>query len=160
MANVAIAEAQLRVVVSEAGANQVNFQFYNDGLLASSITDIYFDDGTLLGIAEITSGDVGVSFSQLAKPRDLPAGNLVSFNTTADFSADSDPAVQPNGVNPGETIGILFDLLDGQTYDDTVAALFLDPTDDGSLRIGIHVQGLEYDDGSESLVNNASGLST
>ena len=55
---------------------------------------------------------------------------------------------QPNGVNPGESLGIVFDLIGGQAFADTIAALA-----DGGLRIGIHVQGFE-DGGSESFVNN------
>jgi hypothetical protein len=40
----AIGEAQLSVNVQAAGANQVSFTFNNSGPLASSITDIYFDE--------------------------------------------------------------------------------------------------------------------
>ena len=149
-ADVAIAEAQMSVEVSEVSGNasQVLFTFRNTGTEASSITDIYFDDGALLGIASIDNGDgVAVSFSQDANPGDLPGGGK-DFNTTAGFSADSDPAVQPNGVNPGESVGILFNLIDGQSYDDVLSNL-----SNEDLRIGIHVQGFA-DDGSESLVNN------
>src|SRR5690606_237384 len=42
--------------ISPRGANQVDFTFRNSGPLASSIADIYFDDGSLLGIAQIFSG--------------------------------------------------------------------------------------------------------
>lgn len=150
--------AQLAVAVSDdgLGPNQVRFIFTNVGAAASSITDLYFDDGSLLGIASIVSGS-GVSFSQGASPPGLPGGNNITpnFVTTAGFSADSDPAVQPNGVNPGETLSILFNLQSGQTYADTLAALSLgasSPSTAGSLRIGIHVQGFS-DGGSESFVN-------
>ena len=125
--------------------------------MASSIADVYFDDGTLLGIAEITASGAGVAFSQFANPNDLPSGNTINFNVTKGFSADSDPPVQPNGVNPGEWLNILFDLKSGKTYTDTLAALSLslaNPGEDvtGGLRIGIHVQGFA-DGESESFVN-------
>jgi hypothetical protein len=74
----AIGEAQLFVDVSEYGNGQVLFLFRNVGSAASSITDVYFDDGTLLGIAEIVNGD-RVKFSQGASPGDLPAGNNIGF---------------------------------------------------------------------------------
>jgi hypothetical protein len=146
----AIGEAQLSVDVTDAGPGQVLFTFLNSGLAASSITDVYFDDGTLLGIASIDNSDPGVDFAQLATPGNLPGANNASppFQTTAGFSADSNPAVQPNGVNPGESLGILFNLQGGGTFANVISELTT-----GELRIGIHVQG--YDTGgSESFVNN------
>ncbi|MFP3326110.1 hypothetical protein R0K05_23955, partial [Planococcus sp. SIMBA_160] len=79
-------------------------------------------------------------------------------NTSAGFLADSDPAVQPNGVNPGETLGVIFDLQTGLGYQDVVDAIALSQTNPsadltGGLRIGIHVQGFTGG-GSESFVNN------
>lgn len=150
-----IGEAQLTADVTDAGAGQVLFTFSNSGPEASSIADVYFDDGSLLGIAGLidaddgTGGDPGVDFSELASPGNLPGANNATppFVTTAGFSADSDPPVQPNGVNPGETLGILFNLQGGQTFNDVIAQLGT-----GELRIGIHVQGYASG-GSESFVN-------
>ena len=141
--------SQLTVGVTDAGGGQVLFTFTNAGAIASSITDVYFDDGTLLGIASIESGP-GVDFSQFASPHNLPGGNNIDphFETTAGFSADSDPPVQPNGVNPGEWLKIYFNLQSGPTFDDTLAAL----NNGDALRIGIKVQGLP-DGQSESMVN-------
>jgi hypothetical protein len=141
---------QLAVEVTDAGAGQVAFTFTNSGPLASSITDVYFDDGTLLGIASVTNG-TGVDFSQGASPGELPGGSAISFQTTAGFSADSNPPTQPMGVNPGETLTITFNLINGMTFADTIAAIE-QATGDGSLRIGLHVQGLS-DGQSESYVN-------
>jgi hypothetical protein len=95
-----------------------------------------------------------VQFAQDATPQNLPGGNGIGFETTAGFSADSDPPVQPNGVNPGESLGVIFNLISGKTYQDTLAAidLGLGGSVYGSLRIGIHVQGFA-DGGSESFVN-------
>ena len=146
-----IGEAQLLVdVLADAlGDNQVIFQFRNIGPDASSITDVYFDNGTLLGIASIDNGDPGVSFSQHATPGNLPAANMIDppFETTAGFSADSDAPPQPLGVNPGEMVGITFDLQGGGTVQD-----ILDELADGRIRIGIHVQGFDGG-GSESFVH-------
>jgi hypothetical protein len=50
-------------------------------------------------------------------------------------------------VNPGEELGITYTLQTGQTIDDVLAELA-----DGTLRIGIHVQGYETE-GSEGFVN-------
>ncbi|MGL4553955.1 MAG: hypothetical protein ACRC33_22575 [Gemmataceae bacterium] len=141
--------------VIDAGSNKVAFQFYNTGPLAMSITQIYFDDGTLLGLASITNGGLGVDFSQDLSPGNLPGGNPINFNET--FEASSNPPTQPNGVNPGETLTITFDLVVGQTYADTLAAIALDLANPGvgmpgGLRIGMHVQGFA-NGGSEAFVN-------
>jgi hypothetical protein len=86
---------------------------------------------------------------QNADPPDLPGGDTLTppFETTEGFSADSEPPTEPNGVNPDQWLKIIFDLIDGQTHADTLAAL-----EDGSLRIGIRVQGYASE-GSESFVN-------
>jgi hypothetical protein len=59
----------------------------------------------------------------------------------------SDSPVEPNGVNPGESLGILFDILGGNSF-----ANVIDDINSGALRIGIHVQGFASG-GSESFVN-------
>ena len=150
LADGAIGEAQLFVELTDLVGSQVEFTFTNTGPEASSITDVYFDDGTLLGIASITNTVGLVEFSQFATPPDLPGGNNVvpAFETTAGFSADSDPPAQPLGVNPGEFLGITFDLQTGGDFDD-----ILDELESGDLRIGIHVQGFASG-GSESFINN------
>ena len=147
----AIGDAQLWVDVTDAGSGKVLFTFGNTGTEASSICDVYFDDGTLLGIASIYDSEAGVSFSEGATPGVLPGGNEVDpvFEVTAGFLADSDSPAQPNGINPGETLGIAFDLQSGGTFADVLAEL-----DDGRLRIGIHVQGFDSG-GSESFINNS-----
>ena len=162
VADGAIGKAQLFVDIKQlANPAQVLFKFYNiapDGSEPEpcSITDVYFDDGALLGIATINEGP-GVAFSQGAAPGNLPGGNGITppFVATDGFTADSDPPTQPKGVNPNEWLEITFDLQGGMTYAHVLAALELgltDPAQAGSLRIGIHVQG--FDDGkSESFVN-------
>lgn len=149
-ANAAIGESQLFVTINAVVGNDnaALFLFGNKGPYASSITDVYFDDGTLLGIASI-NGSAGVSFSQFANPGNLPGANNATppFVTTAGFSADSDAPAQPNGVNPGETLEILFNLINGKTYTNTLTAMST-----GELRIGIHVQGFA-NGGSEGFVN-------
>ena len=151
----AIGEAQLSVELFDLGTG-TQFVFSNSGPEASSIADIYFDDGTtaifnapmLLG--NIDNTDPGVSFAPFATPPVLPGGNAVSFSVTAGLSADSDAPVQPNGVNPGETVGITLSYLGGVDFDDVVNEFA-----SGDLRVGIHVQGFDTG-GSESFVNNGT----
>lgn len=147
---------QLSVLVAavDDNATQVSFTFYNQGGVQSSITDVYFDDGTLLDMASIDNGS-GVAFSQYATPHNLPGGNLINppFVTTKGFSADSDSPVLANGVNntanSSEWVTITFDLLSRKTLADTIAAFV-----SGDLRIGLKVQG--YANGqSESFVSTS-----
>ena len=147
-----IGEAQLFVNVTGAG-NQVLFTFENTGPEASSICDVYFDDASLSlldRIALIDNSSTGVTFSQGASPGNLPGANEVSppFVTTAGFLADSNSPAQPNGVNPGEYLGILFDLQANLYLSDVYEQLA-----SGELRIGIHVQGFDSG-GSESFIND------
>jgi hypothetical protein len=158
--DVVIGEAQLFVDATDYGSGKVLFTFSNTEPAASSITDVYFDDGTLLGIAGLIDaddgigGDSGVDFSQGASPGNLPAGNTAAppFVATAGFLADSDPPTQSNGVNPGEFLGIIFDLQSGGVFADVIKELGY-----GALRIGIHVQGFGSG-GSESFINNPSAV--
>jgi len=139
---------QLQVDVTDGAGDTVDFTFYNNVGIESSITDVYFDDGTLLAITNIT-GSAGVAFASPATPGDLPGGNNASPDFVADFSADSDAPITDNGVDAlGEFLTISFSL-DGVTYADTLAAL-----DSGALRIGLHVQSIGSEGGSDSLVNN------
>ena len=159
-------QQQFRVEVTNelnnaALTGQVLFLFHNAGPVASSITDVYFDDGTLLSIAQVLNSS-GVSFSPLAAPGNLPGGNALSpaFVTTAGFSADSNAPVQLNGANPGEHVGILFNLLEGKAYADVIDSLNGAVTQAGgapALRIGVHAQGFA-DGSSASFVNTPTAV--
>lgn len=155
----AIGEAQLSVDVLDFGSNQVLFDINNNGPIDDAIIrQVYFDDGSLLGIAGLIDmddgigGDAGVDFTAgSASPGDLPGGNSISpaFNVTAGFLADADTP-QPNlwGIGAGETLGIVYTLQAGMTYADVINDLTT-----GALRIGMHVQAFASG-GSESFVNN------
>jgi len=150
--NATIGENQLfvEILAESILANQVVFKFNNIGSEDSSITDVYFDDGTLLGIASIDNSNQGVSFSQNASPGDLPGGNEINppFAAIVGFTADSDSPIQLMGVNPGETVSIIFDLQNGGTTQDVV-----DELNNNELRLGLHVQSFATG-GSESFVHN------
>jgi hypothetical protein len=125
--------------------------------MQSSITQVYFDDGSLLGIHQISQSS-GVNYQVGGSPANLPGGNAVDFNATRGFLATPLPPVQPDGVNAvNEWLTIRFQLLPNKTFTDTINALALglaNPGVDtpGGLRIGIHVQGFANGQ-SESFVN-------
>lgn len=156
-----VGEAQLFVDVLN-GADEVQFNFRNVGPNSCSITDVYFDDGTLLELAGLIDSDdsyngrighPGVDYSIGADPPDLPGGNLIvpPFQVDLGFSADSDPPPPSGGVEPpDEWLGVVFLLngAGGDVYD------VLDELDTGVLRIGIHVQAFANGGAdSESFVN-------
>ena len=121
--------------------NKVDFTFYNQSLLESSIARIYFDSGGLLDrIAAVTEGP-GTSFSQPATPHNLPAGNILEppFVTTEGLSIGSNPPRSHNGVNPGQWVQITCDLTDGGTF-----AEVIDKLNTGALRIGAHIIALPH----------------
>lgn len=163
-ADVAMGTASLSVEVIDlgiagSGAHQVAFTFTNAS--SASLTDVYFDDGSLLGIASAEGSGTGVDFSQVAAPGNLPGGNNLTpgFTTTAGFSADSNPPVSLNGVSQGEWLTITFDLISGQDYQSVIDALALpNGGGPGDLRIGLHVQGFPGG-GSASFVNVPDGIS-
>jgi len=150
--NSAAGVAQLFVDVSSVSATQIAFTFRNVGPAASSITDVYFDDGAYVsGMASISSMP-GVSFSPNASPPNVPGANNASpaFSTTVGLSADSNPPAQPNGVNPGEQVVLTLNLQHGKTFADVIAAMNM-PRD--NFRVAMHVQGFA-NGGSESFIHN------
>ena len=163
LANGAAGEAQLYVDIIDQDP-QVLFRFRNIGPVYCRIDDVYFDDGSLLGIAELidadegTGGDNRVDFSEGASPGDLPGGNNVvpAFEVTQTFLADSDPPGQSPVANPykpgvepnDQWLGIVFNLVPGRTYAHVIEEL----NSGGLLRIGLHVQSFP-DGGSESFVS-------
>lgn len=149
--NCATGEDQLSMTITGPAAGQALFTFTNAGPYASSITDLYWESGNLLQAmlnANYTSTGT-VSFSQGASPSNLPGWNNATpaFHATKGLTADSDTPVVANGVNPGESLGVLFSLQSGMSYTDVLTAL-----DNGSMRVGIHVQAFSTSS-SESFIN-------
>jgi hypothetical protein len=145
--NVGIGEAQLFMDVTDAGSGQVSFDFVNLGPEASTVARIYFDY-TFEMFSDWYFHDLacGVSFSEDASPPNLPGGKPFGFG--ADFSLGADPAPPKNGINPGESLEIIFDLAAGFTFSDVIQALL-----SSDLQIGIHVIAFDSGDG-ESFINN------
>jgi hypothetical protein len=167
---------QIIMEVTNAGwdnGNQVvDFKFTNQVGFQSSVTDIYFQDGPLLGARMVLAESTGVNYSDIGvKPANLPGWNTLSpiFKTTAGFSAD---ASTPNtGLNSaGDWVTFRFTMINHHTYDEVLAALangFNSPGDvwDANgidkaggllgLRVGIHVSAIGPSSKSDSFLNGA-----
>ncbi len=129
-------DLNLRVEVADGGPKLVDFTFYNESLVDSSIARIYFDDdgGSLSGLAGIDG-----LFSQSASPGNLPGARSLDlpFEATDEFSIGADAPPPKNGINPGQWAKITFDMTGGATLYDVIDAL-----EAGTLRAGVHVIAL------------------
>ena len=143
---------------TSGGFDRVLFEFINEvGYSDGIIGTVFFEDGALLGISEVLDIDNnpggyygGVDFKTPLNPasKQFPAGGTLvpPFVTTEHFWATEDGAVA-NGVNPGEKVGLVFNLEGGANFDSVITAIGLgftnpNPNGDTSLRIGVHVQNL------------------
>lgn len=140
-----IATSQLEVTIDALGGDQARLELSNPGPLAAVYTSVLLDGTILSAVASITNA-AGVSFAEVS-PGVLPGGVSapISFTTDLQVSANSPPP--GNGVGPGETLIVDFDIADGFAFQDVIDALT-----DGSLRIGVRVQAFASG-GSESLLN-------
>ena len=129
------------------GVNQAGFYFRNTGPLASNVSEIYFDDGTLISGPTIFDNPPTVDFALGASPSNLPGGNNISpaFVATVVFNSSAINPAPQKGIAPFEALLLTF-----STSGDPLAGLT-----DGSLRIGMHVTGIAgTTGGSDSYVNN------
>ncbi|MCK4795459.1 MAG: hypothetical protein KAV87_67640, partial [Desulfobacteraceae bacterium] len=105
-----------------------------------------------LGIESLIEPDSTVDFTEGASEpvssEDLPGARklVAGFEVVGDADNDLEAA---DGVQPGEWLGVLFNLRVGQTFDDVITGL-----NDGTILIGIHVGGFGNGDYSDSFVNN------
>jgi len=152
--------AQLSLDVTNYGSNQVLFTFNNAvGPYEGVITEVFFEDGTLLGVAQVIDSPPDVRFVQwdFDEASNLPGGGTLvpKFEATEGFGADVVKNVH-DGVGPGQSLGIVFNLEGGKTFFDVITDIgdgFTNPDPGGntSLRIGIHVQSIiELPDGPDS----------
>lgn len=144
--NCAIGTAQLTAELTDLGNGSVEFLFKNTGASASSLTQIYFDQPSpsIMAMSNM-SNSAGVNFQALSN-LNLPGGNNFSFVATNGVGAR--PPVSPNGVNPGEWLKLVFTLNQGSTF-----ASLLTNLATGDLRIGMHVQSIGSNSGSEAFIN-------
>jgi hypothetical protein len=174
---------QLSLEVTPYGTNQVLFTFKNNiapydavgSPIEGIIGTVFFEDGALLEISAVLDAEYngtlypGVVFEVAPNTasKNFPEGDTLvpPFETTAHFWSTNYQTID-NGVNPTETVGIVFNLEGGATFDSVITAISLgftdpDPDQNTSLRVGVHVQNLPgYDkagnwtqtDGSDSFI--------
>jgi hypothetical protein len=134
----------------DGGPQFIDMVFTNDGTAASALVGIYFDDNDILNAFSLFNNTIipsdGVVFGSPANPTQLPGGDDIGFN--AEFSLGALSPTTTNGINPGESLTLRFQLLNGLTVDDIVARI-----ESEQLRIGLLVEG--YDNGGfETFLND------
>jgi hypothetical protein len=137
--------------VTDAGNNQVLFQFANSGSVDSFVRQIYFEDGnnilSNLGFDAATTS-TGVAFEEITKGGlNLAQGKNVNFETSFGIKAVN-PGSGNSGIDLNESLGLVF----SGDFNTVLADL-----QSGDLRIGMHVQGIDPNGGSDSFLNNPTG---
>ncbi len=134
----------LDVAVSEE-SGLARFDFSNQSTINAVISAVYFEQGTLDSLESLIEGP-GTSFSWPAHPGGLQSGQTLDPPFSTWFSADADPPPTANGIDPGETLTVRFNLPQQGTF-----AGIINQLDSGYLRVGVHVIALP-DGSSEAAV--------
>lgn len=149
-ANVSAGEAQLRLTVAAGASNTVDFTFTagSTGQTAMSITSILFEDSSALLVPGTThialTSSPTVRFQYAKKQSGTLDG---SFSGTAGLSIErvKNPA---DAVHPGQFLTANYQLTSGGSFNDLITAL-----NNGTLRVGMHVQAMGTSGKSEKFVN-------
>jgi hypothetical protein len=138
--------------------NAVSFLFRNAGPVDSVITNIYWDDrqGATntanqyfnYGTNAVGGGlSQGVSYvSTLSSGGTLPRGSNLSPAFSSDVFAQPNPSPTQNGVQEGvgsgaDQLEVRIALLNSRTFNDVLNGI-----GNGTLRLGLHLQGLNCSD--------------
>jgi hypothetical protein len=168
--NKSTGESQLQVDILDGGGifrvvnHTVSFVIKNIGTNQSTVTDIFFMDqrGLLESILLIDDSQPGVDYTHPSNQNNLPGGAAVGFFANDGFSAMPTPPPSQNGIDPGESVTIVFAFAniflrddDGDGEDEEHFTTFdsiIESLQDGSFQIGMRVQNF-VDGGSESFLN-------
>ncbi len=144
---------QLTVEVDERAPGQIGFALANVGSIASIVTGLFFHDSLgLFKSGEVAEQSKGVSFQAGKKNANLPGGKPLGFETDLSFSRASKGGVG-NGIDNAAFLS------EFAVFSLTLAAgdlkSVLSALDDGSLRLGLHVQSIGSAKGSDSFVSSS-----
>lgn len=123
------------------GAGNATLAFANTSSTGNTVvSEIYFDYSDTAFLAASTSGS-GTNFGiDGAQPPNLPSQNTYPGSPfVTDFGIDAESPSTNFGINNGETLNVV---LNGITGDQLIAGL-----NNGSIRVGLHVQGLSLPSG-------------
>lgn len=143
--------SQLSVEVLDAGMGNVTFRFENNVGTASSVSEIYIDDGnpteSLLSGFILSQNGTNFSYGSAA-PGDLPGGNNVGFEVSVGFLADAQ-GNPSNGISTStDHVTIQAELKMGVSFADLIARI-----NSGETRFGLHIRAIGQNGGSDAYVS-------
>lgn len=151
----------LSLTVDSAGDGKVSFTFANSatGVFSDAFIDeIYFHDGIYIKpetVAYSYGGNVSLNTVALDQGNPHLPGYDIPAPLTIVFGADRDGNAH-QGIQSGEWAKLTFDLKDGATVSSVIDGLLLSQpygNPNQQFVIGIKVQGLPGQPGSESYIN-------
>jgi len=157
---------QLRLTIEDQGGSNVRFVFRNVGPVASRISEIYFDDGSLIGSAFTLNNGIGVDFQMGGNPATPPG--ISGFDATVNLVLRSQAAKNAaTGIdqltaasNTDEFLNYNFALINNQKFADVITSLQIAQTGGwnvdttGGLRIALHVKSIGKLSNSDSFLSD------
>ncbi len=130
-------------VSEEAG--KAKFEIVNTSSIEATVANVYVEAGGLDSLDSILPGP-GTAFVSPGNPGEMPSANTLTpaFQSWASVGASAPPA--HNGIDPGESMALVFNLSPGTVLSDIESDLL-----SGQMRLGLHVIALP-DGSSESAV--------
>ncbi len=125
------------------GGTHVDFVFHNDSTIGATVANVYFEMNALMANGSIAGQSAGVDFDVGGNPQN-PAqpGFLYGGSWGGNlFRARAENPAPHNGINPGETLTIRFDLVG--SFADVLAAV--QPGANNGFRIAQHVISVNGD---------------
>ncbi len=131
--------------------NEVLFAYTNAVGIASSIAEVYIDDGTVVSLLQVENSLGGFTdfAGGSASPGNLPGWDLLDPPFAADegSSADVDSGSPINGVDQtADILGVSYGTSGGLAG---ITSAILD----GSLRVGLHIRSIGIAGGGDSYLN-------
>jgi hypothetical protein len=150
------ADAQVEVRTAQVSETTMSFWFTNRALGdPSSITQIFFDSPLLVGPARVQDRSTGVDYGTATGDRNLPGGKPFGFKAAFGIEPNSAGGSSRNGVDPGEYLVLQISYADPTpgANERVIAGL-----NDGTTRVGLHVQGIGQAGGSDALVTSIEAI--
>ncbi len=138
-----LGETNFFMDITDIRERQLKITFYNRAPVPCTISDIYFADGDLFSISVQSArgpGEVRTPACSIeacsGDQQSVPDPYHDSSNYQAAKCSTDDPDTLQNGIQPNESLGIIFDLQAGITLADVIGALSM-----GKLNISVKLLG-------------------
>jgi hypothetical protein len=126
----------------------ISFDLSNTGPVESTVKQFNIQDldGLFADLVAVNDSPNAVSFTEDSPAANLPEANGLGF--VSHWGATADPPPATKGVDPGESLELQLELVNGKTFADVLASV-----QSGALRGGLHVISIDGE-GSEAYFSN------